>query len=112
MDSDRNSLPTWQIKLTEEAKSDLDDFIYYLLVEKMSEQAAQAVLDDAYETIDKLAEVAGSLQLMEDPYFSELGYRKIRFQRHNYYFVYRVVDHIAIVDRMFHDLQDIDKALK
>ena len=49
---------------------------------------------------------------MEDPYLAALEYRKIRLWRHNYYFVYRVVDDTAIVDRMFHDLQDIDKALK
>lgn len=57
---------------SDEAQIDLDDFIYYLLVEKMSEQASAAQL---------------------------LLY-------------YRVVGDTAVVDRVFHDLQDIDKALK
>ena len=37
---------TWRVITTEDVQNDLDNFVYYLLVEKMNEQAANAVLSD------------------------------------------------------------------
>ena len=34
-------------------QDDLDNFVYYLLVEKLNRQAAKAVLDDYDETIEE-----------------------------------------------------------
>ena len=101
---------TWRVITTEDVQNDLDNFVYYLLVEKLNEQAAVAVLDDYDETIEELAKVAGMMKTLEDP---ELGeYRKIRLRRHDYYLLYRLKEDVAVVDRMFHDLQDLDKAMK
>ena len=100
----------WKVIVTSDVQTDLDNFVYYLLVEKLNEQAARAVLDDYDETVDRLAEVAGSLKPLEDPQLNE--YRKIRLRWHDYYLLYRIEDDTAIVDRMFHDLQDLDKAMK
>ena len=47
---------------------------------------------------------------MEDPDLNE--YKKIRLRRHDYYLLYRLEETTAIIDRMFHDLQDLDKAMK
>ena len=99
----------WNVIVTEDVQTDLDNFVYYLLVEKLSEQAAKALLDDYDETIEELAKVAGALKLFENPELSD--YRKIRLRRHDYYLLYRVRDNDAIVDRMFHDLQDLDRAM-
>ena len=66
----------WEVLIKEDVQNDLDNFIYYLLVEKLNEQAANAVLDDYDETTDKLALIAGSLKNLDDPELSE--YRKIR----------------------------------
>ncbi|MBR5970071.1 MAG: hypothetical protein IK016_06960 [Lachnospiraceae bacterium] len=41
-------MPTWQIKLTEEAKSDLDDFFYYLLVIAVPSEAYGTYLTDYF----------------------------------------------------------------
>ena len=96
--------------VTEDVQNDLDNFVYYLLVEKLNEQAAKAVLDDYDETIDELEKVAGSLKPSDDSELSE--YRKIRLRRHDYYLLYRLEGDTAVVDRMFHDLQDLDEAMK
>lgn len=109
MDFDK---PYWKVIVTADAKDDLDNFVYYLLVEKMNSQAASAVLDDYDKTIDKLSEVAGRLKYLEDPELADIGYRKIRLKSHNYYLIYRVVGDTAVVYRMFHDLQDLDQALR
>ena len=103
-------MKTWKVITTDDVQNDLDNFVYYLLVEKLNDQAATALLDDYDGTVDELANVAGSLKPLDDPDLSE--YRKIRLRRHDYYLLYRLVNDTAIVDRMFHDLQDLDKALK
>ena len=103
-------MKTWKVITTNDVQNDLDNFVYYLLVEKLNDQAAIALLDDYDETVDELANVAGSLKILDDPDLSE--YRKIRLRRHDYYLLYRLENDTAIVDRMFHDLQDLDKALK
>ena len=103
-------MKTWKVITTDDVQIDLDNFVYYLLVEKLNDQAATALLADYDETVDELANIAGSLKPLDDPDLSE--YRKIRLKRHDYYLLYRLVNDMAIVDRMFHDLQDLDKALK
>lgn len=50
----------YSIYVTDLAQESLDNIIFYLLLEKHSEQAASAVLDDYDETIDVLSEVAGN----------------------------------------------------
>ena len=107
---DSNNLPIWNVIVTEDVEQDLDNYVYYLLVEKMNDQAATALLDDYDETIVELAKVAGSLKLFDDEELRAEGYRKIRFRRHSYYLF--VEGNTATVDRMLHDLQDIDKAMK
>ncbi len=100
----------YSVVVTEDVQNDLDNFVYYLLVEKLNDQAANALLDDYDETLDELVNVAGSLKSLEDLELME--YRKIRLRRHDYYLLYRLEGESAVVDRMFHDLQDLDKAMK
>ena len=109
---DSNNMAIWNVTVTEDVEQDLDNYVYYLLVEKMNDQAATALLDDYDETIDELAKVAGNLKLLDDEELRAEGYRKIRLRRHSYYLLYRVEGNTATVDRMLHDLQDIDKAMK
>ena len=73
---------TWKVVITDDVQDDLDNFVYYLLVEKLNRQAAKAVLDDYDETIEELSKVAGVLKPLEDLELSD--YRKIRLRRHNY----------------------------
>ena len=100
----------WNVISTEDVQNDLDNFVYYLLVEKLNEQAAKALLDDYDETVEELSKIAVSLKPLEDPDLNE--YKKIRLRRHDYYLLYRLEETTAIIDRMFHDLQDLDKAMK
>ncbi len=100
----------YRVIVTDDVQNDLDNFVYYLLVEKLNEQAAKALLDDYDASIDRLSEVAGALKQLDDSELSD--YRKLRLKKHNYYLLYRIVGKNVIVDRMFHDLQDLDKAMK
>ena len=96
----------WRVMATDDVEEDLSGFVRYLLYEKLSEQAADAVLQDYDDTLDVLERVAGSLKTVDNPQLAKFGYKRINFQRHNYYFLYRLEGDIAIVDGMYHDLQD------
>lgn len=98
----------YKVVLTVDAETDLNQFIRYLLVEKKSEQAAKNLLDDFEVTQKKLRVVAGSLVDCENPRLKELGYKRINFERHRYFMLYRIEDNKAIVDNMFHELQDYE----
>ncbi|SEM44958.1 Plasmid stabilization system protein ParE [Butyrivibrio sp. ob235] len=102
----------YKVFVTDDAEADLDRFIKYLIEVKMNKQAARNVLDDYDATIERLSIVAGSLKLVDDEDLANLGYRKIRFMKHRYFLLYRVEDDTAIVDAIFHDLQDYENVFK
>ena len=101
----------YKVVLTSDAEEDLDQFIRYLLFEKKSEQAASNVLDDFEMTKESLCRVAGSLKLCDNPNLKAQGYRKIHFLSHRYFMLYRIVDHLVIVDSIFHELQDYENKI-
>ena len=98
----------YKVVITEDAEADLDSFIRYLLFEKMNRQAAAAVLDDFEATKESLKRVAGALKLCDNPRLSALGYRRINFLSHRYFMLYRIEDDTAVVDNIFHELQDYE----
>ena len=101
----------YKVVLTPDAEADLDGFIKYLLYEKSSEQAASNVMNDFENTIKNLSIVAGSLKLCDNPHLKELGYRRMNFMSHNYFLLYRLNENMAIVDNIFHELQDYENKL-
>ena len=59
----------------------------------------------------KLEEVAGSLKLCDNTELRKLGYRRINFMYHRYFMLYRVDGDMAIVDNIFHELQDYENKM-
>ena len=102
----------YKVVITLDAEEDLDRFIRYLLFAKRNPQAATNVLNDFDETQQSLASIAGNLQPCDNPHLHALGYRKIHFQRHRYFMLYRIEDNLAIVDNIFHDLQDYENKIR
>lgn len=72
---------------TDDVEEDLSEFVQYLLFEKVSEQAANTVIEDYDETLEELEKVAGSLKLVDNQRLAKLGYRQNNFIRHRYYFL-------------------------
>ena len=101
----------YKVVITSDAEEDLDEFIRYLLFDKKSEQAASNLLNDFEVTKQNLSRVAGSLKLCDNPRLKELGYRRINFLSHRYFMLYRLEDNIAIVDNIFHELQDYENKM-
>lgn len=98
----------YKVIMSERAQSQLDQFIYYILIELGNEQAAGNVLADAYETKVRLSHVAGSLRLCDNLRLRALGYRVIHFECHKYLMVYRIEGNIVYVEGIYHELQDYE----
>ena len=101
----------YKVVVTKDAEEDLDSFIRYLLLEKKNKQAAQSVLDDFEDTIKKLKYVASSLNVCDNPRLQSLGYRRINFQQHRYFMLYRIENDVVYVDDIFHELQDYENRM-
>ena len=101
----------YRVVITSDAEADLDGFIRYLLFEKKSDQAAANVLNDFETTKLSLSKVAGSLKLCDNPRIRELGYRRMNFLSHDYFLLYRIEGDTAIVDNIFHKLQDYENKI-
>lgn len=74
--------------------------------------AAKAVYEDISKTKDTLKYVAGTLQLCEDKYLAENGYRKIKLQKHNYVFLYTIDGNNVYLEAFFHTTQDYENIFK
>jgi plasmid stabilization system protein ParE len=101
----------YDVQLTEDAEYDLDNYLSYLMFVKKSEQASKNFLEDFEETKNALWQVAGSLKLCENSRLRTEGYRRINFLSHRYFMLYRVVNDVAIVEHIFHELQDFENKM-
>ena len=81
-------------------------------MEKRSEQAARNVINDFEETKNILSQTASAIKLCDDKDLRARGYRRINFQFHRYFMLYRIIDNQAIVDDIFHELQDYKNWMK
>jgi hypothetical protein len=68
-------------------------------------------MDDYDATISILEKVAGSFDFCNNSRLKELGFRKIRFAKHRYLFVYRINGDEVIVEGIYHELQDYENAI-
>lgn len=101
----------YKVIVTEDAETDMDRFINYLLFEKKNDQAASNLIDDFEETIITLTHAAESFKVCENQHLMELGYRRINFKSHRYFMLYRVEDGTVYVDNVFHELQDFENKM-
>ena len=101
----------YEVVITVDAQADLEQFIRYLLFEKKNEQAAKNLLEDFELTQSRLEGAAGSLPVCRNARLNELGYRRINFTNHRYFMLYRIEGNRAVVDNIFHELQDYENRL-
>lgn len=101
----------YKVIVTEDAETDMDRFINYLLFEKKNDQAASNLMDDFEDTIITLKHTAESLKVCENQHLKEFGYRRINFKSHRYFMLYRVEDDTVYVDNVFHELQDYENKM-
>ncbi len=96
----------YKVILSDLAKRQLDDILFYIYATLGSEVAASCALEDAENTVQKLAQVDGSLKICEEPDLAEYGYRKMHFLSHRYFMLYTINGTSIHVDRIYHELED------
>ena len=101
-----------KVVITERAQAQLEEHVLYVLLVKQNPDAAKAVTNDAKKTGRILLDVADSLRYCEDEDLKALGYRKKLFTKHDYLFLYRIIDDVAYVEATYHQLQDYENLFK
>lgn len=108
---------TIQVRVDDELKTKSDALFKDLGTDTTSAirmfltQAARNLLDDFEVTKSSLAQVAGSLKDCTNPKLKEYGYKRINFMSHRYFMLYRIQDGKAVIDNIFHQLQDYENQL-
>ncbi len=101
-------MDSFEVILAPRALAQLRDYLDYLNWVLLNEQAARAVYEDAYETLDTLATTASMFPCCSHPVLKKRGYRLIRFQKHRYVMLYRITDSFVSVEAIYHELQDYE----
>lgn len=96
----------YKVILSDFAKLQLDDILFYICMTLDNEVAARSVLQDAENTMRKLAQVGGSLKICDEPELAQYGYRKIHFSSHRYIMLYTLAEKEVHIDRIYHELED------
>ena len=102
----------YKIVITPTASKQLENYFMYTADVLKNPVAAKAIISDARNTKNELTNLAGSLPYCDNPKLKSQGYKKIEFLKHDFYMVFRVVEDKAVVEGMFHALQDYENALR
>jgi 5-deoxy-D-glucuronate isomerase len=99
---------SYRVIVSPRALAQLDDYIAYVHYTLLNPIAAKSILNDAKKTREMLSKVAGSLKLCDHPTLHKLGYRAIKFEKHDYAMLYRTEGKTAYVDGIYHLMQDYE----
>ena len=99
---------SYKVITTPKALSQLNSYIDYIQFTLLNNQAAEAVWEDAVETVERLETVAGIHEPCKHPKLKAYGYYPILFSRHRYVMLYRTEDNTVYVDAVYHELQDYE----
>ena len=92
-------MDSYRVEISPTAREQLGKYVDYIQFTLLNEDAADAVLLDAYETMDDLETSAGSLKFCNDPDLEAQGFRKILFRRHDYVMIYDIETDFRSEDR-------------
>ena len=102
----------YSVKVTPDARADLKRYLRYIKNNLNNPQAVRTVAQDFRDTKNKLKTVAGSIAEPESEKLKKRGLRRINFQRHEYFLLYRISDDIVEITNMFHGSEDFENKLR
>ena len=85
--------------------------VAYLVNVKKNKQAARNVMLDYKMTREILSTVAASLKNPESNRLRERRLKRINFQKHDYFMLYRIDGDVVTVTNIFHALEDYENNL-
>lgn len=98
----------YKVVITPVAEHHLEMYVSYTLFTFKYKEYARAIIKDAKATKRRLAKIATTIPLCPNEELAKLGYRKISFSKHDFFMVYRIDGDTAVVEAMYHDLQDYE----
>lgn len=105
-------MKTYNVEITSRAERKFERYLAYLINKKKNMQAALAVSDDYDEVVENLKTLAASLPYCDDADLKNRGIRRVFFKRHDYLFLYKIVDDAVVIESVFHTLQDYESLFK
>lgn len=102
----------YDVRITDRALSQLEQYIEYIRYELGNPTAAENLWRDAVSTADELSRTAGNLAFCYHPKLRKHGYRVVSFRSHRYVMIYHIEDRVAYVDAVYHQLQDYQNLFK
>ena len=102
-------MDTYKVVMSPRAAELLQKSLDYIRDVLLAPLAAQAVWEDALETVRELKTVAGALRLCSDARLRSLGYHAARFRRHDYVMLYRIEGRTVFIDAVYHLRQDYER---
>ena len=103
---------SFKVELSELASMQYDKFLEYIYFVLKSPQAADNLMQDFDDTIEILEEQANHFGYCRSERLRKLGFHKIHLIKHRYLLVYRVKKDRVIIEGMYHELQDYEKAIE
>ena len=95
----------FNVELSELAETQYDNILSYI------SNVLKNVINDFDDTIEKLEKMADSFGYCNSKRLKEMGLHKIKFVKHRYLFVYRMIDKKVIIEGMYHELQDYENSI-
>ncbi len=101
----------YKVVIAPSAKKDIKRYIGYLADVKKSKQAAQALFDDYRKTKKRLADVAGMIKESDNEKIRARDLKRLNFDKHNYFLLFRVKEDTVEIVAIFHSLEDYENKL-
>ena len=101
----------FNVELSELAETQYDNILSYISNVLKNPQAVANVMDDFDDIVGKLERMADSFGYCNSKRLKEMGLHKIKFVKHRYLFVYRIIDRKVIIEGMYHELQDYENSI-
>lgn len=98
----------YNVIITTSAMKKLESYIQYTMYVLRNKEAAKEIRNDAKATKKVLADLASINPVCEHPILKQYGYRKQFFLKHKFIMIYRIDGSNAIVEGMYHELQDYE----
>ena len=105
-------MKTYHVIQTEEAAEAIHKRVHYLIDRYSNMQAAVSVWEDYKKTRDSLKMVAGSIADPQSQALRERRLKRLNFEAHDYFLLFRIEDETVYVVSVYHFLEDFEKKLR
>lgn len=105
-------MKTYRVVVTPDAENDFKERLAHIKEVFKNSQAAKSVLDDYKRTRKALSTVAGSIAEPDSMKLRQRGLKRMNFQSHNYFILFRIVENRAEITNVFHFLEDYENKLR